>query len=202
MPFDDLLNPYVVKVRQHSLIVDNLKEHLDFFQDSTHKLVDLGCGNGHFLQTFLSKNPGWSGLGVEKRFKRSFKTAEKLEGLSALVLQNDIDIFLNESPNDFWNEVWIQFPDPWPKARHEKNRMIKPGLLTRIAQVLKSDGRFCFRSDCEDYWNDILELNREEEAFSDVQAERDNMFVDHPSTLFQQKFVGRGVPIYSLQLKK
>lgn len=200
MTFDEALNPYVRLVKAHPLIEREWSELLPFFAGKK-TLVDLGCGNGHFLASYLERNPDFHGLGVERRFKRSFKTAEKLESLPARVLQNDVNDFLEQSPSSFWNEIWMQFPDPWPKERHERNRMLNSQFLQDIKRVLKPGGRFCFRSDCRLYWEFIQTENIRLPMFPVVKSLKGDLFSEEPQTLFQRKFFKLSIPIYSLEAR-
>lgn len=198
MPFDEALNPYVERVRAHPLISNAFTGVIEHFQGK-RTIVDLGCGNGHFLQEYLLKNPETVGLGIERRFKRSFKTAEKLQNLRARVVQMDVREFLESSPDHFWDEIWMQFPDPWPKSRHEKNRMITSSFVARLKQLLKPGGRFCFRSDCRTYWEFLQLENIRHSHFAVERSMKGNLFASDPSTLYQRKFETRGIEIYSLE---
>lgn len=200
MAFNETLNPYIERIRNHPGVKTELDE---VFGSLRHQpcLVDLGCGNGHFLQSYLQMNPQMKGVGVEKRFKRTFKTASKLTDLPASVLNLDVFEFLSACPNLFFDEVWVQFPDPWPKARHEKNRMVRPLLLREIHRVLKPSGRFCFRSDHFEYWDFLQAENLKTNYFPVMKALKGDLFSDLPTTLFQRKFTSRGVPIYSCEMR-
>src|SRR5688572_13630415 len=80
MPFIESLNLYIEKIRNHPLVERDFSSVFEEFKNS-ESVLDLGCGNGHFLQEYLFKYPQKLGLGIERRFKRVFKTAEKLKAL-------------------------------------------------------------------------------------------------------------------------
>ena len=201
MTFHPELNPYVQKIANHSQIPSAFQEIKHHFTNKI-SLLDLGCGSGHFLQESMARHPTWRGLGVERRYKRIFKTAEKLKEASAWVIQADIDTFIKTLPSQLWNEVWIQFPDPWPKLRHEKNRLIKPELFYEIFRILKPSGRFCFRSDCRLYWELLQMFNLQSYLFPVVKVLMGDLYTEEPKTLYQQKFTAQNIPIYSLEMKK
>jgi tRNA (guanine-N7-)-methyltransferase len=54
-------------------------------------------------------------------------------------------------------DIFILFPDPWPKRRHHKNRLIQPGILTALATRSGIDTRLCFRTDYTPYFEDACE---------------------------------------------
>jgi tRNA (guanine-N7-)-methyltransferase len=204
MLFVEARNHYVEKVRSHSFVGQELESLWSSFENQ-ESLVDLGCGNGHFLSEYLEKHPEMMGLGVDRRFKRIFKTAEKLQRTNengSRVIFSDVPSFLRECPDNFWNEVWLQFPDPWPKLRHEKHRMVSLEFFHNIYRVLKPGGRFCFRSDCRAYWEFFQLENSRAELFPIELSQKGDLFMEEPKTLFQMKFLRLGVPIYSLQLRK
>lgn len=200
MAFDESLNPYIARIRNHPGVKTELDDVFDSLRGHSC-LVDLGCGNGHFLQSYLQMNPQMRGVGVEKRFKRTFKTASKVVDLPASVLNLDVFEFLSASPSNFFDEVWLQFPDPWPKARHEKNRMVRPLLVQEVHRVLKPQGRFCFRSDHRAYWEFLQIENQRAHLFPIMSARQGDLFETLPTTLFQRKFSSRGVPIYSCEMR-
>jgi tRNA (guanine-N7-)-methyltransferase len=200
----EAINPYVEKVKDHPRILGSLEGVFDSFRGQ-RAIVDLGCGNGHFLEAYLRDHPELIGVGVERRFKRVFKTAQKIGRVDtphSRVLQVDVGEFLEQSPKAFWDEVWMQFPDPWPKLRHEKHRMVNFRNFHLIYDLLKPAGRFCFRSDCRAYWEFLQMANIRAEFFPIVRAQKGDLFSDSPQTLFQQKFVQISRPIYSLEFRK
>jgi len=209
MVFDAALNPYVSRVREHATIATGLDGF--FIPDSSRRSVlDLGCGNGHFLESLVLKEPQLFAVGIEKRFKRAFKSAEKIQRSqyspertkgTRILQMNWID-FLMFSPTQIWDEIWLQFPDPWPKTRHEKNRLVTALNISLIAKALKPGGVFCFRSDCLDYFETLVSLNERHRYFSEALLGRANdIFRDSPQTLFQKKFLLKGEPIHSARFK-
>ena len=198
-----LINPYIQKM-DHPRIESDLQRLLDQMHGK-YTVVDLGCGNGHFLQEYLLQHPDAVGLGVERRYKRAYLSAQKMEtaGVStSRIAQMEIQEFFDHSPKGFWDEVWFQFPDPWPKARHEKNRMVNAEVFRQIYESLKPGGRFCFRSDCRSYWELLQAANIQFSLFPILRSQKGDLFFDAPTTLFQRKFMSLSTPIYSLEFRK
>ena len=197
-------NPYVERIKEHPRVEEGLQSTLSSFSGK-RCLVDLGCGNGHFLEEYLKLHPDFLGLGIERRYKRVFLTAKKIERVEtplSRVIQFDIGEFLEKSPPNFWDEIWLQFPDPWPKTRHEKHRMVNYSTFQGIYSALKPRGRFCFRSDSRAYWELLQMANIRSELYPIVKSQVGDLFHDSPQTLYQRKFLKILTPIYSLEFRK
>lgn len=198
---DSALNPFIAKLSKHPLY--RLKPE-QIFSDFKNQdvIVDLGCGNGHFLRSYLSKRPGLKGVGIDRRFKRLFKTANKIQAYGGAVCFWDVPDFCAASPTEFFNLVSMQFPDPWPKKRHSKHRMLSSSLLRNIHRILKSQSSFCFVSDCKDYYEFLMAENAKLKLFPVSIAREGNLFEEEDSSLFMRTMNERQIPIYSLVLRK
>ena len=91
------------------------------------------------------------------------------------------------------------FPDPWPKARHHKRRLIQPNFVRELARVLKQGAGLRFATDWADYANEALERFIRDQAF-DWCAERADDWrrppADHVPTRYEQKRLGDIEPVY------
>ena len=126
------------------------------FAGCSSLFFEAGCGHGHWLTSFSIANPDTKCVGIDliagriskanaKKAKRSlenmhFYKAELLEFLEVL------------PPNIRFSNVVFLFPDPWPKARHHKKRMIQMPLLEGLAQRMSPDGKLYFRTDDRSYY--------------------------------------------------
>lgn len=164
--------------------------------------MELGCGNGHFLQNYLELKPGSKALGVDKRFKRLFKTSQKLGELGGHVYHGEVAEFVSHTRSALWDEIWVQFPDPWPKERHKKNRMLNPLFFHHVYRLLKNHGRFCFVSDSKAYWDFLIRANQRSQLFASSIALDGDLFSELPPTLFKKRFLALKRPIYSIELRK
>lgn len=198
------VNPYIDQLQEHPLLLRDLAEVWQHFKEKP-ALIDLGCGNGHFLAEKLTRQPEFKALGVDLRYKRLYKTAEKLRRLTttgSYVIRHEVIKFVIQSPPKIWDEVWLQFPDPWPKDRHAKNRMLRQQLFMGIFRSLKPGGRLCFRSDCEAYWEFLQEIHAKTHLFGVSICKKGDLFENEPKTLFQEKFEDKSIPIFSMELRK
>jgi tRNA (guanine-N7-)-methyltransferase len=129
-----------------------------FEEGNAEKLVlEIGSGKGAFLSQYAQKFPQNCILGTEWDLLRANLTAKKLKKLglrNAAIMRGDLFYFLRDlMPRNSIDEVHMYFPDPWPKRRQKKNRLIlREGFLTQIYRVLKPGQRFFYwATDHEEY---------------------------------------------------
>src|SRR6478609_7727027 len=102
--------------------------------------VDLGCGDGSFLASLASDNPGGNFLGIERLLGRVRTACRKVEraGLAnARVLRFEISYAVQYLvPANSITTFHLMFPDPWPKRRHASRRVISESLLDSLNRGL------------------------------------------------------------------
>jgi len=195
-------NPYIEKLSTHSHLLTAQTQVWEYFQNQ-RALLEIGCGHGHFLAGYLLRRPELVGLGVDRRFKRLFKTGQRLGVDSkSKVFFGDAPQLLKDSPSGFWEEIWMQFPDPWPKDRHSKNRMLNEEFIANAVRALKLGGQFCFISDHKGYWDELQNWQNSENLFSQQEFLTGDLFADLPTSLFKRSMIRHHVPIYSARLIK
>jgi len=134
-----------------------------FKTNSEKFILEIGSGKGAFLCQYALKFPQNNILGVEWDAYCASFTAKKIAKLgleNAAVMRGDLFYFLRDlMPGNLIDEVHIYFPDPWPKRRQQKNRLIlREGFLEQICRVLKRGKRlFYWATDHEEY--NALALN-------------------------------------------
>lgn len=124
--------------------------------------VDIGCGDGLFLEQMAALHPDSNFLGVERLIGRVDKTARRLarEGIrNARVLRLESSYALAWLlPPQSVSRLHLLCPDPWPKKSHWKNRIINdPEFLAGLQRALRPDGEFLFKSDDKNFFTNGLE---------------------------------------------
>lgn len=113
--------------------------------------LELGCGHGHFLTAYAMAHPAEFCLGADISTKRVVKAMAKRNkrNLNALLfLKAEVSELLAAWPAGRpVQRVFCLFPDPWPKKRHRKNRVVQAALLSRLAVISDAGACFHFRSD-------------------------------------------------------
>jgi tRNA (guanine-N7-)-methyltransferase len=117
--------------------------------------LEIGCGNGHFLEAYCSRNPSVLYIGVEIKAGRCEKAHRKIErrGLPhAYVVEGRAEELLPFLPESSVDVVHLYFPDPWPKSRHRRRRFLRMPNLDRLAGILAPNGKILFATDFFDYY--------------------------------------------------
>jgi tRNA (guanine-N7-)-methyltransferase len=122
---------------------------------------EVGCGHGHWLAAYAQKFPEKFCLGIDlitTRVDRSTRkqTLGKIENVTFLKAEATefLDALL---PVHQLKEIFILYPDPWPKTKHHKNRFINQTNLSRLAEHAPQGTRLHFRTDDLDYYQWCLE---------------------------------------------
>jgi tRNA (guanine-N7-)-methyltransferase len=162
--------------------------------------VDLGCGDGSFLCELASQNPDRNFLGVEKLAGRVVKACRKSARLTNVRVLNVENAYAVRYllPEASAETFYLFFPDPWPKRRHHRRRIVTTDFLDSIHRALTADGILRIATDQSDYFNEIQRLVREHSGFTVVDAEETAL----PMTKFERRFASAGAPIHRLALRK
>ncbi|HUJ43524.1 MAG TPA: methyltransferase domain-containing protein [Opitutaceae bacterium] len=124
-------------------------------------VFEVGCGNGHFLNAYAAAHPRRLCIGVDLRQERIAKAVRKRDhaGLRNLhFLRCEAHDFLCELPVAFrLLDVYILFPDPWPKKRHHKHRLLKTEFLDALAARAELGTHLYFRTDYRPYYDEACQ---------------------------------------------
>lgn len=123
--------------------------------ESGNLTLEIGCGHGHWLAAYAAAHPAERCVGIDLLGDRLRKCEAKRakRGLTNLVfLKAEAAEFLDALPGDLrMAKVFILYPDPWPKARQNKNRFLQAENLSRLARAANPGCRLAFRTDHADY---------------------------------------------------
>lgn len=150
-------NAYLARIAERkNRLRDTLREVV-----SPHKSMvwEVGCGHGHFLTAYAKANPETLCVGVDivrDRIARAKRKANRT-GLThlhfVLAEANDFLSMLPESMR--FSSIYVLFPDPWPKRRHHKNRLMQSAFLTAVGERAGQGTRLYFRTDFEPYFAEV-----------------------------------------------
>lgn len=119
---------------------------------------ELGSGHGHFLTAYAQAHPQELCIGVDiigERVERALRKRDRAKLGNLAFFHTEGRLFLETLPDHARaRRVFILFPDPWPKARHHKHRIIQPRFLDQLATRSTEDCRLYFRTDFEAYYDE------------------------------------------------
>jgi tRNA (guanine-N7-)-methyltransferase len=165
--------------------------------------VDIGCGKGRFLIARASGYPERNFLGIERQAGRVLRTARKaeraglvnvrlarveaFEGLGKLLAPGSVAVF------------YIFFPDPWPKRRHHRRRLINPDFMDVMYTRLAAGGVIHFASDHAGYAAEVARVFGADERFEEIDAFQPT---EAEQTDFEIIFRGQEKPIQRVSIRK
>lgn len=124
-------------------------------------LFEAGCGHGHWLTSYAEAHPGEVCVGIDLISWRIRKGLDKRDkrGLQNLhFFKAELGEFLEMLPETIrFERTVLLFPDPWPKVRHHRRRMVQTEFLDEVARRTEIGNTFCFRSDDRPYFEWTLE---------------------------------------------
>lgn len=125
---------------------------------------EVGSGHGHFLSAFAAAHPGDLCVGIDiasDRVARSKRKRDRAHLGNLHFYLTDAEDFLAAMPEGMrFAEVYMLFPDPWPKRRHHKNRVMKPEFLSAVAARAGKGACLYFRTDHEEYYREAVAVVR------------------------------------------
>ena len=164
--------------------------------------LEIGFGGGEHLAGQAGRHPRATLIGAEPFLNGAASALRHIDeaGLTNVRLHvGDARDILDRLPDASLDRVFILFPDPWPKVRHHKRRLIQPAFVADLVRVLVPSGRLRFATDWADYADWALqrliahpELTWTAERADDWRAPP----ADHVTTRYQEKGLGDIAPVY------
>ncbi|MEI8179973.1 tRNA (guanosine(46)-N7)-methyltransferase TrmB [Aestuariivirga sp.] len=146
--------------RHHSALMDQLLPHLRVVLDDPlsgmgeRRWLEIGFGGGEHLAHQAELYPHVSFIGAEpfvNGVAKMLALVEEKNLANVKIHDHDARPLLEALPEARFERIYLLYPDPWPKARHNKRRFVSPQTLGHFHRVLKPDGLFLFASDIADY---------------------------------------------------
>jgi tRNA (guanine-N7-)-methyltransferase len=166
--------------------------------------LEIGFGNGAALATLAERSPERDFLGIEVHRPGVGHLLRVLEakGLANVrVISDDAAIVLRDAiPPASLHEVLLWFPDPWPKKRHRKRRLVQPEFIHLLHGCLAPGGRLHMATDWEDYALHMLTTVEADGGFDNI-AGAGNFSprpASRPLTRFEQRGQRLGHPVWEL----
>lgn len=153
-------------LRRRAERVARLRESCaDIFALSQNISLEIGCGKGHWLSAYAAANPDELCVGIDlisERVRDSQRRAKNKNASNAHFVKAEALEFLEAMPRDARiGKIFIFFPDPWPKERHHKRRLMQHEFLDYIRQFANAGTKLYFRTDYREYFDWTAEIINE-----------------------------------------
>ena len=166
--------------------------------------VDLGCGDGSFLMEMAREFPDRDFLGTERLLGRVRKVCKKITRRrlgNAKVLRLEsrytVEWLLPEASV---SRLHLLCPDPWPKLRHNRRRIVQEPFLEAVRNALVPGGEFLFMTDHEEYFQWAREKVGAFGKLEPLEWNEDSFF--YPKTDFQVQWEEEGKSMFRLRCRK
>ncbi|MDZ7269013.1 MAG: tRNA (guanosine(46)-N7)-methyltransferase TrmB [candidate division KSB1 bacterium] len=169
--------------------------------------VDVGCGHGHFLTAMAQAEPESNFIGIDiyaKSLARAQRKIDRLQLTNVRLLAMPAQAaFATAFRSGQVAEVYINFPDPWPKRRHAPRRLVQPPLVALLHDRLQAQGVVTVATDVADYAREMLQQFLAHGGFRSCLAGGIvSGLPDRLPTLYETKFRQQGLPLYYFKLCK
>jgi tRNA (guanine-N7-)-methyltransferase len=160
----------------------------DSLRGKTRLTLEIGCGHGHYLTGYAAVHPEAFCVGIDllkDRIARAGRKRDRARLQNLVFIQAEAADLLTVLPSDVvLADVFILFPDPWPKRRHHKNRILQPEFLSALAVKASSGARLFFRTDYAPYYEDA---HRTVAAHGDWELNSGDSWPFELETVFQSR---------------
>ena len=182
---------------------DALKHPLGLFDAEVSQLwLEIGFGGGEHVSAQAKANPD-AGIMASEVFIEGI--AKCLSDIDEMALKNvrlwdeDARELVDLLPDACLDRVFILFPDPWPKKRHQKRRIIQPDFLTALRRVMKPGARLRFATDVRSYADEALSIFLAADGYNWLAETADDWRqppADHFRTRYETKNLGDIAPVF------
>ena len=176
------------------------------FGRAAPKILEIGFGMGETTADIASRHPGTDYLGVEVHTPGVGGLLKRIEALglaNVRVIQHDaVDVVESMIPLASLDGVHVFFPDPWPKKRHHKRRLIQPAFVSLLAARMKPGAYLHVATDWEDYAQWILETLSAEPLLANTAAAYAPRPEHRPLTKFETRGLKLGHGVWDVVFRR
>ncbi|BCG46698.1 tRNA (guanine(46)-N(7))-methyltransferase [Citrifermentans bremense] len=169
--------------------------------------LEIGCGVGDFMLKTALDQPDTNFIAIDFYNKGCYKTCRRMdrhEVKNVRVLRDEARLFVTDRiPKGGLSAVYINCPDPWPKKRHRKRRLVNREFVEFMMDYMRPGADFYFATDFDDYGIDVAEMlpkvsMLENQFGSDLYRHE---FPGYHLSKYMRKFMAEGKKIYFLHYK-
>jgi len=178
-----------------------------FFPNSQPLCFEIGSGIGDFIVQMATRHPERNFIAVDIFNKGCYRTCRQLElanlqNVRVMRCEARYLLFHNIKKESL-QAVYINCPDPWPKTKQKKRRLVNPELLNLLHFSLKTGGDFFFTTDFEDYGLQVAEFMPQIPGYrNEFDTPYNCQLGDYPTSKYMRRFLKLGQPIYFIHYRK
>ena len=209
MSFKNLISfEEIAESNSNFLDIDTRPDWGRVFGNNNPLNLEVGFGVGNFIIEMGIREPDENFIGMDfyhRGIRKAITRINKYEINNARIVYGDakekIPLLFN---HEELNRVYINFPDPWPKKKHHKRRLIKPAFIRVLAEKLKCGGEIHIATDYESYAMEILDffekipLLKNKNGLGEFLSQKEGI----PKSKYEKKFINAGERIFYLEFKK
>lgn len=198
----------ITKKQTHSLSslsefsVKSIQEVEDFSKHFDKCYLEIGFGNAENIIFQAINNPGYLFIGSEVYMSGigTLISSIKENNIKNIkIFSDDIRLLLDQSPKKVFNSVIIICPDPWPKEKHHKRRLINKSFLEMVHDFMKDDSNIYISTDWENYAESISELFVKNKLFK---PSSNKSFQKDSLSKFERRGKDEGRELFEFNYKK
>ncbi len=193
------------------LRAEELPQEVDWptlFGNGNPLALEIGCGVGDFIVRTAADHLDWNFIALDYYNKGCLKTCRKLEKqelVNVRVLRVEAREFIAAriQPSSL-RAVYINCPDPWPKKRHRKRRLVNEKFVAFLRTYLAPGADLYFATDFDDYGTDVAEMLPAVDGLVNVLAPDPfrHQLEDYHLSKYMEKFMEQGKKIYFIHYRK
>ena len=154
--------------------------------------LEIGCGRGDLAVSYGPTHLDVNLIAIDIHTRGTANILQGIEKQSLTntrVVEGDVLVLLKRFADASLTEVWVFFPDPWPKPREQRRRLMRPDVVQELARVLKPGGVLRLATDIEDYWRKSITVVAANESFDDPDFSRPEWRIE---TVFERRGINEG----------
>ncbi|RLK47670.1 tRNA (guanosine(46)-N7)-methyltransferase TrmB [Microbacterium telephonicum] len=209
--WEHLAPHYVIEVQRDdaatSILPGSAMDPAAVFGREARRVVEIGSGQGHAIVHAAASHPDTDFLAVEvfrAGLARTMLDADRAGARNLrLVEANAPEVLEHLLPPASVDELWIFFPDPWHKAKHNKRRLVAPAFPGIAARALRDGGVLRLATDWEDYARQMRDVLGDAPDFAPAfDGEWAPRFEGRTMTAFERKGIAKGRDIRDLTYRR
>ena len=192
------LGPELSKVYERLKDEWSIAEHgptldlVEVFGNDNSVCLEIGCGRGDLAASFGPAHLNHNLIAIDIHTRGIANILQGIENhalTNTRVVEGDVLVLLKRFVDASLSEVWVFFPDPWPKPREQRRRLMRSDVVQEFARVLKVGGVLRLATDIEDYWRKSITVVSANESFEDPEFSRPDWRIE---TVFERRGISEG----------